>query len=47
MDGQVAFPLLPGESVTVERAPFSSVLVRRPGRSFFSVLRNKLGWGHP
>ena len=47
MDGQVAFPLLPGESVTVERAPFSSVLVRRPGRSFFGVLRSKLGWGHP
>ncbi len=47
MDGQVAFPVLPGESVMVERAPYSSVLVRRPGRSFFSVLRNKLGWGHP
>lgn len=47
MDGQVSFPLLPGESVTVERAPFATVLVRRPGRSFFSVLRSKLGWGHP
>ena len=47
MDGQVSFPLLPGESVTVERAAFATVLVRRPGRSFFSVLRSKLGWGHP
>jgi len=33
--------------VTVERAAFATVLVRRPGRSFFSVLRSKLGWGHP
>jgi len=47
MDGQVSFPLKDGESVTVIRAPFGTRLVRRPGRSFFSVLRSKLGWGHP
>lgn len=47
MDGQISFPLKDGESVTVVRAPFGARLVRRPGRSFFGVLRSKLGWGHP
>ena len=44
LDGQVGFPLEPGEAVHVARAPHGVHLVRPPARTFFSTLRNKLGW---
>jgi NAD+ kinase len=47
VDGQVAFPLRPGETVGIARAEHGVNLVRPAGRTFFSTLRNKLGWGHP
>jgi NAD+ kinase len=47
LDGQVGFPLEPGERIAVRRAAHRVRLVRTPGRSFFSVMRDKLGWGHP
>ncbi|RMG46213.1 MAG: NAD(+) kinase [Acidobacteria bacterium] len=45
LDGQVGFPLEPGERILVQRSPNPVRLIRPPGRSFFSVLRDKLGWG--
>lgn len=47
LDGQTGFPLGIGESICVCRAPHRVRLVRPPRRSFFSLLRDKLGWGHP
>lgn len=45
VDGQVGFRLRPGERITIARAPHPILLVRPPGRSYFSVLRDKLSWG--
>ena len=47
LDGQVAFPLKPAEHVEVRLAPHAVHLIRPAARTFFSTLRNKLGWGHP
>ncbi len=47
LDGQVGFPIEAGEKVSIVGAPHPIRLLRPPGRSFFSVLRGKLGWGHP
>jgi NAD+ kinase len=45
LDGQVGFQLLPGDRVGIQRAKSRVHLVRAAGRSYFDVLRNKLGWG--
>lgn len=45
LDGQIGYPVLTGESVVVDEHPASVKLVRVSGRSFFEVLRRKLGWG--
>jgi NAD+ kinase len=47
VDGQVGFRLSPGERITIGRASHPILLIRPPGRSFFSVLRDKLSWGKP
>lgn len=47
LDGQVGVLLDPGERITVRRADHDVLLARPAGRTFFSVLRDKLGWGHP
>ncbi len=47
LDGQTGFPLEPGSEVRIGRAGHVVRLVRPPGRSFFAVLRDRLGWGHP
>jgi NAD+ kinase len=47
LDGQVGFPLQPGETVNIRRGPHAVLLVRPPGKTYFSTLRDKLGWGHP
>jgi NAD+ kinase len=47
LDGQVGVPLVPGERILVRRAEHAVVLARPGGRTFFGVLRDKLGWGHP
>ncbi len=47
LDGQVGFEFEAGDAIAIRRAPYAVRLVRLPGRSFFSVLRDKLGWGHP
>ncbi|MEW8977572.1 MAG: NAD(+)/NADH kinase [Symbiobacterium sp.] len=41
-DGSDPFPLVPGDVVRVERAPYPARLVRLPGYRFYDVLRQKL-----
>ena len=45
LDGQVGFPMKPGDSMIVDDHPTPVRLVRVTGRSFFEVLRRKLRWG--
>ncbi len=45
LDGQVGFPVRAGDSIVVTQYAEPVRLVRMPGRSFFDVLRRKLGWG--
>jgi NAD+ kinase len=45
LDGQVGFQLQPRDRVAIERAKTRVQLVRAAGKSYFGVLRSKLGWG--
>ncbi len=45
LDGQVGQELMPGDRVEVRAAPHNLKLVKSPHRSFFQILRTKLGWG--
>jgi len=44
-DGQEGHPVERGDRIVVHRAPHSVRLVTNGGRSYFSLLREKLGWG--
>ena len=48
-DGQVGGPMKSGDKVRVQRSPSGVPLIVSPTRSYFSLLREKLGWGarHP
>lgn len=37
--------LLPGEAITIDRAPFTFNLLQPKSQTFLSTLRNKLAWG--
>jgi len=45
VDGQAGTSFAPGETLRVRRAAHGIGIVRFPGSSFFSTLRQKLGWG--
>jgi NAD+ kinase len=45
VDGQVGQALLPLDRVEVRMAPHHLKLVKSPHRSYFEILRTKLGWG--
>ena len=45
VDGQVGTTFAAGETLSVRRAPGGVLIVRFPGMSFFTTLRQKLGWG--
>jgi len=45
LDGQVGQTLLPGDRVEVAAAPQRLKLIKSPQRSYFQILRTKLGWG--
>ena len=45
IDGQEDARLEPGDRITVQRADSPVLLVRFPGQTFFSTLRQKLRWG--
>lgn len=44
-DGQFGAPLLPGDAVTIRRAPRLLHLLRTTPRTHFEMLREKLHWG--
>lgn len=45
VDGQVGTTFAPGETLSVRRAQGGVLVIRFPGTSFFTTLRQKLGWG--
>ncbi|HEY9226228.1 MAG TPA: NAD(+)/NADH kinase [Gemmatimonadaceae bacterium] len=45
VDGQVGSTFSPGETLSVRRAAGGVLIVRFPGTSFFTTLRQKLAWG--
>jgi NAD+ kinase len=45
IDGQVGTSFAPGETLSVRRAEGGVLIIRFPGTSFFTTLRQKLGWG--
>jgi NAD+ kinase len=45
VDGQVGTTFAQGEMLSVRRAEGGVMIVRFPGSSFFTTLRQKLGWG--
>jgi NAD+ kinase len=44
-DGQTGHPMVAGDEVRVTRSPHAAPLVLSPSRNYFSLLREKLGWG--
>jgi NAD+ kinase len=44
VDGQAGTDLGPGESVVIRQSAARVHLVRFPGQTFFSTLRQKLNW---
>jgi NAD+ kinase len=45
IDGQEGTPLAPGDVVEVRQGRSPVSLVRSPDRTYYDVLRSKLGWG--
>lgn len=45
IDGQVGTTFAAGETLSVRRAKGDVLIIRFPGTSFFTTLRQKLGWG--
>jgi NAD+ kinase len=45
LDGQLGFPMKPGDRVEVRRSRHTIRLLQVPGKPFFDVLRSKLKWG--
>ena len=45
IDGQEGTTFGPGETLSVRRAAQGVLIIRFPGSSFFTTLRQKLGWG--
>lgn len=47
LDGQIALDVQPDDRVRITRAAETISLVRAPNKTYYEVLRNKLGWGEP
>ncbi len=45
MDGQPGCPLAAGDRIIFQKSPHDVRLVRRPGYSYYDLLRRKLKWG--
>ncbi|NLX12823.1 MAG: NAD(+)/NADH kinase [Phycisphaerales bacterium] len=45
IDGQISFPLGPGDRLTVRQAAYDFQLVRNPGQAQWHTLTQKLKWG--
>jgi NAD+ kinase len=44
-DGQLGYPLEPGDIVEIRKAAATIKLIRSPSKSYFEILRAKLRWG--
>ncbi|WP_100658390.1 NAD(+) kinase [Alteromonas flava] len=44
-DSHIVLPVLPGDEIRIRKNPDQLSLVHPKGYSYFTVLRNKLGWG--
>lgn len=44
-DGQSTIPLKKGDEITIKKAGYDTRFIRLGKYNFFSVLKNKLGWG--
>jgi len=44
-DGQSTIPLIKGDEITIKKAPYNTLFIRTGKYNFFSVLKEKLGWG--
>ena len=45
IDGQLGFPLQPGDEIRVRRAPHPAKILSVGGADFYDKLQNKLHWG--
>ncbi|MFA5103835.1 MAG: NAD(+)/NADH kinase [Candidatus Margulisiibacteriota bacterium] len=45
VDGQSTIPLIKDDEITVKKAPYNTEFIRIGRYNFFSVLKEKLGWG--
>ncbi len=45
LDGETVQPLLKGDHIVVQKAPYTFRMFRVPGRSYYRTIREKLGWG--
>lgn len=45
IDGQIGVELHPGDRVFISKAAETISLVQAPSKTYYEVLRNKLGWG--
>ena len=46
LDGQLEYPLAPGDRVKLTKSSRSITLIQNPDLPFFSVLQQKLHWNH-
>lgn len=46
LDGQIGFPLLPGDIVEIKKSRFKMKLIKHPSKSYYDILRTKLKWGN-
>lgn len=44
-DGQSTIPLIKDDEITIKKAPHNTLFIRTGKYNFFSVLKEKLGWG--
>ncbi len=47
VDGNGGYYIIPENRVYLERAPYNARFIRLQSPEFFSILREKLGWGLP
>lgn len=46
LDGQIGFPLFPGDVVEIRKSRFKMKLIKHPSKSYYEILRTKLKWGN-
>jgi NAD+ kinase len=44
IDGQIGHPVKEGDEIEIKKSPYQAKLIRLKERSFFKILRTKLGW---